>query len=179
MSCLPNTPVVENILSATQSSDLGWIDLTPITTNSLSQFFPLSNGIISFNNLAQTTNQHFIIRQVQVEEYASSSGNLRKKPLIVYLYNNTAPSTPTLGAVYNASTYNLMGVLEIESSDYKRIADNQFVATRQPNIISRTSTGSTSNLFFAVVVSNDPNAYSYDASALIRVRLFTEVATAI
>jgi len=73
MSCLPNTPVVQNILTATNSTDNGWVSLGAIITTALSQYYPLSTSVLTFSGTAQTSNQHMIMRQIEFEETASSS----------------------------------------------------------------------------------------------------------
>lgn len=179
MACLPNTPVSPNLLSATNSTDMGWIDLTAVTNNALSQYYPLSSAVMSFDGLAQTTNQHIIIRQIEIEETASSSANIKKCPLLLYVFNNTAPGSPTLAAVYNPSTTNLVGSFEIAAADYVRVSDTVWVAKTAPNRYIRTVVNSNASNFFGVLISNNGTSTTYAASAAIRVKLVTEVGTAL
>lgn len=179
MACLPNTPIAYNLLSATNSIDIGWIDLTAVTNNALSQYYPLSTAVMSFDGLAQTTNQHVIVKQIEIEETASSSANIKKCPLLFYLFNNTSPGSPTLGAVYNPTTTNLMGSFEIAAADYVRVSDTVWVAKVSPNRIIRTVVNSNASNFYGVLISNNGTTTTYAASAAIRVKVITEAATAL
>jgi hypothetical protein len=135
--------------------------------------------VVTLSGVAQTTQQHAIIRQLEFEETASSSANIKKCPLIVLLYNSTAPTTPTSGAVYNGSTTNLLGVFTIADSDYRRVSDTVWIAGIKPDKYVRTGTLSTSSTFFAVVLSNSATSVTYAADAAARLRLFTEALTAL
>jgi len=178
MSCLPNTPIAPNLLSATNSTDLGWIDLTSVSTSALSQYYPLSGTVMTFEGTASTTNQHMIIRQVEVEETASSSANIQKCPLHVYFYTNSTPGTPTLGAVYNGSTTNLVAVVPLADTDYVRVSDTKWVARVNPARYYRTGTGSTAGFLYAVVISNNATSTTYAAGVGMRVKVITEAGTA-
>jgi hypothetical protein len=179
MSCLPNTPVAANVLSATNSTDHGWQSVGTVITTALSQYYPVAAAVVTLSGVAQTTQQHAIIRQIEFEETASSSANIKKCPLIVLLYNSTAPTTPTSGAVYNGSTTNLLGVFTIADSDYRRVSDTVWIAGIKPDKYVRTGTLSTSSTFFAVVLSNSATSVTYAADAAARLRLFTEALTAL
>lgn len=179
MSCLPNTPIAPNLLSATNTSDLGWIDLTSISTSALSQYYPLSGTVITFEGTASTTNQHMILRQLEVEETATSSANIKKAPLHVYLYTNTSPGTPTTGAVYNGSTTNLIAVVPVAEADYVRVSDTVWVARVNPARYYRTGTGSTAGFLYGVVISNSATSVTYAASAAMRLKVITEAGTAL
>jgi hypothetical protein len=179
MSCLPNTPVVENILSATNSIDLGWIEIPSVTNTALQQFYPVNNAVMQMDNLAQTTNQHVQVLQLQIEEYATSNANIRQAPLKVCLYNNTAPTTPVLGGVYNPSTTNLVGVFNIAGADYTRVSETVYVATTKPQYWFRTGTSNAPNVFFAVVLSNDAGTVTYATGATLRIKVITQVGTAL
>jgi hypothetical protein len=179
MSCLPNTPVAANVLSATNSTDHGWQSVGTVITTALSQYYPVAAAVVTLSGVAQTTQQHAIIRQLEFEETASSSANIKKCPLIVLLYNSTAPTTPTSGAVYNGSTTNLLGVFTIADSDYRRVSDTVWIAGIKPDKYVRTGTLSTSSTFFAVVLSNSATSVTYAADAAARLRLFTEALTAL
>jgi hypothetical protein len=179
MSCLPNTPVAANVLTATNSTDHGWQNTGTVITTALSQYYPVMASVITLTGLAQTTQQHAIIRQIEFEETASSSANIKKCPLIVLLYNSTAPTTPTSGAVYNGSTTNLLGAFTIADTDYKRVSDTVWIAGINPDKYVRTGTVSTSSTFYAVVLSNSATSVTYAASAAARLRLFTEALTAL
>lgn len=179
MSCIPSTPVVSNVLTD-PTSDYGWQGLgTGIVTSALSQYYPLAAAVAVLYAQAQTTRQHGIIRQLEFEETASSSANIKKTPLQVLLYTGTAPTTPTAGAVYNGSAVNLLGIVEITAADYKRLSDTVWVATVSPDIYYRTSAGSGAADVYAVVLSNSATTVTYAASSTARLRLFTEQATAL
>lgn len=179
MSCLPLTPIAYNLLSASNSLDHGWISFPSVTLTALSQFYPLTVATLQFDNLAQTTNQHVQAVQLQIEETASSNANIRQAPLKVYLYNNTSPTTPTLGAVYDASTTNLVGVFNVATADYTRISATKYVATIKPDLYFRTGTSSAPNIFFAVVVSNDAGTVTYASGVEMRIKIITQVGTAL
>lgn len=179
MSCLPNTPVASNILTATNSTDHGWQSVGTVITTALSQYYPVSASVVTLSGLAQTTEQHMIIRQIEFEETASSSANIKKCPLVVLLYNTSAPTTPTSGAVYNGATTNLLGVFTIADSDYKRLSDTVWIATINPNKYVRTGTTSTSSSFYAVILSNSGTSVTFAASAAARIRVFSEAGTAL
>lgn len=179
MSCLPNTPVVTNVLTATNSTDHGWISLGAIITTALSQYYPLSTSVLTFSGTAQTTNQHMILRQLEFEETASSSANIKKTPLLVLVYNNASPTAPVSGAVYNASTVGLVGAYQIAEADYVRVSDTVWSATINPNKYFRTGTSALASTLYAVVLSNKATSVTYAADSTGRVNLFTEACTAL
>lgn len=179
MSCLPNTPVAANVLTSTTSTDLGFMSLGAITTNALSQYYPLSTTVLSFPGTAQVSNQHLIVRQLEFEETASSSANIKKTPLQVLLYTSSSPTAPVLGEAYQASTGSLLGVIEIAEADYKRISDTVWTAVVNPNRYIRTGTTATASTIYAVVLSNKATSVTYAASSSGRVRIFTEACTAL
>jgi len=133
---------------------------------------------MTFEGTASTTNQHMIIRQVEVEETASSSANIQKCPLHVYFYTNSTPGTPTLGAVYNGSTTNLVAVVPLADTDYVRVSDTKWVARVNPARYYRTGTGSTAGFLYAVVISNNATSTTYAAGVGMRVKVITEAGTA-
>lgn len=179
MSCLPTTPTTSNILTYNASTDHGWISAGTIITSALSQYYPLTTTIPALTGMAQTTQQHLIVRQIQWEETASSSDNIKKCPLIVLLYNTTAPTTPTSGGVYNGSTTNLLGQFEIADTDYKRVSSTVWTATINPNRYIRTGTLSSSSTIYAVILSNSSSSVTFAADAEARLRVFTEACTAL
>ena len=179
MSCLPNTPVVQNILSATNSTDNGWVSLGAIITNALSQYYPLSTSVLTFSGTAQTSNQHMVLRQIEFEETASSSANIKKTPLLVVVFNSTSPTAPTSGAVYNASTTDLVGVYTIAEADYLRVSDTVWRATVNPDKYFRTGQSAQASTLYAVVLSNKSTSVTYAADSSARVRVFTEACTAL
>ena len=179
MSCLPNTPVMDNILSATNSVDMGWIELASPTTAAVQRYYPLSTSFLFFNNLAQTTNQHVILRQIEIEETASSSAIIKTAPLKLLLFDDQSPAAPTLGAVYNPTNSYVAGIYDIPAANYSRFSDTVWKAVINPNHLFRTATSSNVANFVGVLLSNDPNALTYAAGVGLRVRIFTEMASAI
>jgi hypothetical protein len=179
MSCIPSTPIVDNLLSDS-TTDYGWQALgTGLITTALSQYYPLLAGVVAFANAAQTSRQHIITEQLEFEETASSSANIKKTPLLVLLYSGAAPTTPTSGAVYNGSTVNLVGVVEIATGDYKRVSDTVWVARVKPEIHWRTTNGVLASTLNAVVLSNSASAVTYAASAAGRLRVTNRMGTAL
>lgn len=176
MSCIPNTPTAANILS--DPADLGWCDVgTSLITSSLSRYYPILAGFVTVRAM-NTTNQHAIIRQIDFEETAASSGDIKKHPLIVYVLGAGAGSSPSAGAVYNPDVTYLLGSFEIVATDYKRVNETKWVATINPNrYIRQTTAASAQNLLLAIV-SNDASTISYASGAEGRIRVFTEMATA-
>lgn len=133
---------------------------------------------MTFEGTASTTNQHMILRQLEVEETAATSGDIKKAPLHVYLYTNSSPGTPTLGAVYNGSTTNLIAVIAVAQADYVRISDTKWVASVNPSKYYRTGIGSTAGYLYGVVISNSATSVTYAAGVGMRVKVITEAGTA-
>ena len=180
MSCIPSTPVVPSIHSNPTSQ--GWATLgSGLITTALSQYYPILAGVVPYYDLFETTGQHAIIRQVEFEETASSSANIRKVPLIIAIYEgNATPTTPTSGAVYNPSTTGLIGTIEIAEADYKRTSDTVWTAVVNPHRYIRSGQVSSSddnvNL---VILSNRATSVTYASGAQGRVRIFAEQGTAL
>lgn len=179
MGCIPNTPIAPQLMTPSNGSDYGWLDIPSITTNALSQYYPVSASVVQLDNLANNNNQHVIVQQVEIEETATSSANIRTAPLRIYLYNNSSPTAPTLGAVYNASTFDLVAVLDINTAQYARVSDTVHRAVSNPTRYLRTSSANAPNIFFAVVVSNSATTVTYAASAALRIKLTTQGGTSI
>ena len=179
MSCIQSTPVVDNILTD-PTTDYGWQAVgTGLITSALSQYYPLAEAVVVLYSQAQTTRQHGVIRQLEFEETASSSANIKKTPLQVLIYSGTAPTTPTAGAVYNASTTNLVGIVEIKDTDYKRLSSTVWVATVNPDLYYRVTSAAGAANMYAVVLSNSATSVTYASSATARIRAFTEQGTAL
>lgn len=178
MSCLPQTPVADYI-TTTPNND-GWVGFSSIATSptALSQYFGVAAEVLTFSAMAQTTNQHLKLLQVEVEETASSSANIKKAGLRVYLYTDAAPTTPATNAVYNGSTTDLMcSPVLIATADYVRVSDTVWTATVQPNRIIRTGTTSTATNIYVVVLAD--TSVTYAASAALRVKLTVANHTAV
>jgi hypothetical protein len=168
MSCLPNTPI------ATDVRDDGWQSFTTILTTTAAQWKPISESVPTFEAVIEAESQSAVIRQVSVEETAASSGDLKKQDLTLYVYNAASPTAPTAGTVYNPSTTNLVGQIQITASDYERTSDTVWTATINPNRYFTTGSGNlASNLYLVALYANaTPTAYT--ASAAMRVRMWVE-----
>lgn len=180
MSCLPTTPTTNNVLTDIVASNTdGWLNINAVSTSALTQYFPVQStpAVLTFNGVFQTTFQHGRVLQLQIEETASSSANIRKTALQVYLYTGSAPATPTAAAVYNGSATNLIGIVEIAAGDYKRLSDTVWIATVKPELWIRTGSTASSVNVYAVVLANEAKTYASGAS--LRARIFTEQSTAL
>lgn len=181
MSCLPNTPIASNITTAPSAS--GWVAFDGVATTALTQYYGVYAQVLTFPTVAATTNQHLVLRQLEVEETASSTANLKKSKLLVYLYTDAAPATPSTTAVYNASTTNLMcAPIAVDTANYTRVSGeaattNVWTATVNPNRYLRTGTAATATNIYVVVLADQ--AVTYAASAGLRVRLTLENETAL
>lgn len=120
-----------------------------------------------------------ILRQIEIEETASSSANIKTAPLKLLLFDDQSPAAPTLGAVYNPTNSYVAGIYDIPAANYSRFSDTVWKAVINPNHLFRTATSSNVANFVGVLLSNDPNALTYAAGVGLRVRIFTEMASAI
>lgn len=176
MSCLPQTPIA-NKITTTPAND-GWVGFSSIASTALSQYYGIAAEVLTFPAMAQTTNQHLDLLQIEIEETATSSANIKKAALRVYLYTDAAPTAPATNAVYNGSTTDLMcGPIAIATGDYARVSDTVWTATVKPNRIIRTGTTSTATNIYVVVLAD--GAVTFAASAAIRVKLTVANHTAI
>lgn len=179
MSCIPSTPVVPSLLSDS-TTDYGWQPLgAGLITTALSRYYPLFAGVVVSANLMQTTRQHGIVRQFEFEETAATKDDIKKTPLIVLLYSGQAPTTPVSGQVYNGSTTNLIGSIQITANDYKRISDTVWIATVNPDLYIRTINQSSASLINCVVLSDSSSSVTYAADAAGRIRITTQMGTAL
>lgn len=178
MACLPDTPIATHVLSDPATD--GWQSLgTGLITSALSQYYPLVAAVVPLSNVMNTTSQHGVLRQLDFEETATSSANIKKCPLLVLIYGQPAPTTPTSGQVYNnAATTTLMGVVEIAQSDYKRVSDTVWLASVKPNLYLRTGVTASSTTVNLVILSNSATSVTFAASATARIRGFFEQSTA-
>ena len=177
MSCLPNTPIAPNILSdpiADGFQPLG----SGLLTSALSRYYPLIAALVPMQNVMNTSLQHGIIRQVDFLESAPTSGDVKKTPLLIYCYGQPAPTTPTSGAVYNGASSGFMGIIRIADTDYRRVSDTLWIASVQPNLHIRTTSGASSQIINLVIVSDSTTSVTYAAGAAGSVRLFVEQGTA-
>lgn len=176
MSCLPNTPIASNITTAPAAN--GWVAYDDISTSALSQYYGFKAQVLTFSAVAATTNQHLVLRQIEIEETASSSANIKKPKLLVYLYTDAAPTAPATNAVYNASTSNLMcGPIAIDTANYTRVSDTVWNAAVNPARYIRTGTTASASNIYVVAIVNE--AVTFSASAGIRVKLTLENNTAL
>lgn len=176
MSCLPNTPIASNVTTAPSAA--GWVAFDGVATTALTQYYGVYAQVLTFPAVAATTNQHLVLRQLEIEETASSSANVKKSKLLVYLYTDAAPTTPSTSAVYNASTTNLMcAPIAVDTANYTRVSDTVWSATVNANRYLRTGTAATATNIYVVVIADQ--AVQYAASAGLRVRLTLENNTAL
>ena len=181
MSCLPNTPISSNITTAPSAN--GWVAFDSVTTAALLQYYGVAAQVLTFSSVASTTNQHLVLRQLEIEETASSTANIKKSKLLVYLYTDTAPTAPATNAVYNASTTNLMcAPIAVDTADYSRVSGeaattNVWTATVNPNRYLRTGTSATATNIYVLVIADQ--SVTYAASAGLRVKLTLENHTAL
>lgn len=176
MSCLPNTPISSNITTAPSAN--GSVAFDSVTTAALLQYYGVAAQVLTFSSVASTTNQHLVLRQLEIEETASSSANIKKSKLLVYLYTDSAPTAPATNAVYNASTTNLMcAPIAVDTADYARVSDTVWTATENVNRYLRTGTSATATNIYVVVIADQ--SVTYAASAGLRVKLTLENHTAL
>lgn len=176
MSCLPNTPIAHNITTAPAAN--GWVAFDDVGTGALLQYYGFKAQVLTFGSVAATTNQHLVLRQIEIEETASSSANIKNPKLLVYLYTDTAPTAPAVNAVYNASTTNLLcSPIIIDTGNYTRISNTVWNAAVNANRYLRTGTSATATNIYVVAIVDE--AVTFAASAGIRVKLTLENHTAL
>jgi len=178
MSCTPANVVHDHILSASGSSSTdGWVTVTSPSTSALLTSYGVTTSILTFDNVATASNQHIELVQFEIEETAATSGDLKKKGLKLMLYSNSSPSSASTSAVYNASTTNLIGQVEVATADYKRVADTIWVAKVNPYTFMRTVTGSTPTTIYGVLITTE--AVTYVSGVALRVRPIFRIHTAL
>lgn len=176
MACLPQTPIANTVTTAASAN--GWVAYDGVSTSALLQYYGFYAQVLTFPSVAATTNQHLTLQQIEIEETASSSANIKKAKMLVYLYTDAAPTAPSTSAVYNGSTTNLLcAPIAIDSTNYARVSDTVWTATVNPSRYLRTGTTSTATNIYVVVVVDQ--AVTYAASAGIRVRITTQNNTAL
>lgn len=177
MSCLPNTPTAANILS--DPAALGWSDVgASLLTTSLARYYPIVGAFVTVRAMT-TTNQHAIIRQVDFEETAATSGDIKKHPLLVYVLGAGAGTSPAGGAVYEPDMTYLLGQFAITAADYVRTTNTKWTASIKPNLYIRQTTAASAQNLLLAIVSDSASSVSYATGAAGRVRLFVEQATAL
>lgn len=178
MGCVPITPVGAQLQSDTATS-AGWVELDSVDTGALTRYYPLTITPTQFVGVAQSTRQHLILRSFGVEETASSAANVKKAPLLVYLYGSQSPTAPVLGSVYEASTVRLLAVVPIATTDYVRVSSTVWRAIVNPDDYIRTEATTDATSIWAVVVSDQSTTLTYAASAAMRLYMVTESGTAL
>ena len=174
MPCIPQTPIAQRFL------DSGWITPTTAidTTNSLVMGKPPYAEVLTLPSVSTTTSELGTIRQIQIEETASSAANIKKADLYVLLWTRTtsAPTAPVANAVYNPVTTNYIATFKIAETDYVRWSDTVWTATVNPNRIFKSGGDAVSTDMVAVILSNESGGVTYAASAQLRLRVITEPA---
>ena len=169
MACLPNTPIAKDWRYSAE------VAFDSVATTTPAQWYPVDANVIEFTNMAESASQAGVIRQLVVRETASSSANIKKNDLTVYVYNETAPTTPTEGAVYNPSTSNLVGLVQIVDTDYERVSDTVWEARVNPDIYFVTGTGNTAVNFHAVALFSNATPSAFVTDAAMSMQMFTEL----
>lgn len=168
MSCLPNAPIAFDV------RDDGWQAWSAVLATTAAQWKPVSTEVLTFDGVVETESQAAILRQIEIEETATSSGNLKFQDLMVYLYSQAAPTAPTEGVVYNPSTTNLVAQVEVLAADYKRTSDTVWTARINPDKYFTTGAGSTAGNLYAVALYANATPTAYAASAALRAKVHVE-----
>lgn len=169
MACIPNTPIAKDW------RDSGWQSYASVSTTTPAQWKPVDVDVLEFANMAESTLQGGYIAELVVRETASSAANKKLNDLSIYVYNGGSPTAPVVGTVYNPSTTNFVGVIQITAADYERISDTVSEARVKPNIHFTTGVGSTANNFYGVALFSNATPTAYVADAGIAIRMFTEL----
>lgn len=131
--------------------------------------------VITFPNVISTTDQGIELLQVHVRETAAGTGTAVKAPMRLLFYSTSAPTTPTAGAVYNASVTNYLGQVEVATADYERIADGAspiYEAVINPGLWlkSASSTSNVTSIYCVMLTTGTPTFVANDVHDL---RIFT------
>lgn len=169
MSCIPNTPI------ASDFRDSDWQAFNSVFVGTPTQWWPVDAQVLTFSSMAESTAQSGIIKQLLVRETAASSSDIKTNDLTIAIYNETAPTTPTESAVYNPSTSNFVGLVQIASADYERVSDTVWEARVNPNIHFTTGTGGTAIDFYGVCLFANATPTAFVTDAALAVRMFTEL----
>ena len=182
MSCLPQTPTGNDDRSTPDNG--GWVSITAVSTAALTKHFGIAAETLRFLSVADGTNQHVEILQIEIEETASDSTTIKKNPLVIYLYDDAgaAPTSPSVSTEYHGSTTNLLATYEIVAADYYRVSGKAGVtavwrARVTPTLHVRTGTTATSGNMYMVILTDA--AVTYAASAAIRARITTRLNSAL
>jgi len=178
MACLPNTPITPNVLTDPIADGFQPLS-TGLLTTALSRYYPLIAAIVPMQSIMNAQLQHGIIRQLDFLETVPTITDVKKTPLLVYVYGQPAPTTPTAGAVYNGPTTGLMGIIRIADTDYRRVSDTAWIASVQPNLHIRTTSGASASVVNLVIVSDSATTVTYASGSAGYIRPFIEQGTAL
>lgn len=180
MSCI-QAVTIDRVLTLPTVNNQGWLDMGTIETNAPTQYWPVTISELEFDSMAQGVQQVLTVEQISIEETASSSANKKRNALAVYLYTDAAPTAPTLGAVYNPSALNLLGVFNVPSgaatpadpfNGYRRVSDTVDIATIKPQEKVVVGTTAASSTIWAVVLFQGASPSQYIAGVGLRLKLF-------
>ena len=177
MSCLPSTPVSH------QTYDSGYVQFgTAIHTSAMTAEDAPYAEVVTLPNVLSTTDQVAVIEQFHIRETAAGTGTAVKAPMRVYFYSTSAPTTPTAGAVYSASTTNYLGQVSVETADYQRITDGAspvYEAVIRPALYIKSSSTTTNvtSIYAVMVTTGTPTFVANDVHDLrVFVRQHEQVA---
>jgi len=168
MSCLPNTPV------AFDERCSGWVQFASPDLTSLAQYEPLSATVLTLPLIAEATGQVVIITQLMIREVATSG--LTSNALDIALWDVSGVTAPTLGAVYNPSTTNDKGIVQVASADFVRRSATRREAIVKPNLRYETSDDATSVNLYAVAMFSGATPTTLHASHEYWIQVFTQLA---
>lgn len=167
MACLPMTPTSSLVYDSGYVAATTTIDTTALTAGEA-----LYSEVFSLPTVNTTTDQMVELLQMQIRETAGS-GTAKKAALQVLFYATSAPTTPTKGAAYNASTTNLVAMASVATADYKRIADGAspvYEAIVKPALWYRTGATTTNvTSLFAVVLADGAVTYASGDTHSLRI----------
>lgn len=172
MSCSPALATADHILTTPDSG--GWVTLTGVVTSALLANYGLSTAVLSFPSIATQPNQHLVLEQVEIEETAATSGDIKKADIKLLFYTST-PSSPSTSAAYNGSTTGYMGQVTVDDTEYARLADTIWHATKNCDVHMRTGTGSTPSTIYVVVLA--AQSVTYVSGVAVRVKVTFKVNT--
>lgn len=170
MSCLPNIPI------AFDRRTSGWVEFpTPYNAGAATQYWPLSQSVITLPSIAEAAGQIVTIKQVSLREKLTS-GTLRSQAFDIHFWNAAGATPPTFAAVYEPSTTNYIGVVQIVAGNYKRQSSTCKEAYVFPELQFETVDNATSVNLYAVAVFAEGTPTDLDASHTMFLNVFTELA---
>lgn len=162
MACLPMTP------TSYQVYDSDYVQFTTsIHTSAMTAEDAPYAEVITFPNVVSTTDQAIELVQVHVRETLAGTGTAVKAPMRLLFYSTSAPTTPTAGAVYNATTTNYLGQVSVATADYERIADGStpiYEAVVSPGLWLRSSSSvsNVTNIYCVMLTTGTPTFTASD-----------------